>query len=92
MPEAQQSPETGLGSVRTEPPARLVGSLCPVCLQRELRGRQTVCSAGCRAKRWRQAAGRAVEARRARDAETLAVVDGIARLCGLLKTRLERQR
>jgi hypothetical protein len=89
MPEAQQAPEPGRGSVRTEPPARLVGSRCPVCLQLARRGRQTVCSAGCRAKRWRLAVSRAGQARRARDAEVLAVV-GIERLCGMLKTCLER--
>ena len=41
-------------SVRTEPPPSLVGSRCPVCQEKVLRGRQTVCSGRCRAKRWRQ--------------------------------------
>jgi hypothetical protein len=36
------------------------------------------------------AATRAAQARQARDGEILAVLDGIERLCGLLKKRLER--
>jgi hypothetical protein len=66
MPEARRTPGSRLGSVRTETPAPLVGSRCPVCRERWLRGRQTVCSAKCRAKRWRQAKH---QIRRTRDAE-----------------------
>ena len=44
----------GSESVRTLPAAVLVGSLCPVCRENELQGRQTVCSAACRRKRSRQ--------------------------------------
>jgi hypothetical protein len=55
MPEPLRAPESGPEGVRTEDHAPLVGSRCPVCRERELRGRQTVCSARCRAKRWRQA-------------------------------------
>lgn len=32
----------------------LLGSRCPVYNERLIRGRQTVCSGRCRAKRWRQ--------------------------------------
>jgi PEP-CTERM motif len=35
-------------------PPSLLGSRCPVCKERRLRGRQTVCSGRCRAKRWRE--------------------------------------
>ena len=48
-------PGSRLGSVRTETPAPLVRSRCPVCRERWLAGRQTVCSARCRAKWWRRA-------------------------------------
>jgi hypothetical protein len=63
---ARRTPGSRLGSVRTETPAHLVGSRCPVCRERWLLGRQTVCSAKCRAKRWRQTKH---QIRRTRDAE-----------------------
>ena len=54
MPEPTTAPEPALGSVRTDGPPSLVGSRCPVCQERPIRGRQTVCSGRCRARRWRQ--------------------------------------
>lgn len=52
-----------------------------------LKGRQRrTCSDRCRMVLNRR---RKAEAQRTRDAETLAVVDGIERLCGLLKQRLQ---
>jgi len=54
-----------------------------------LKGRQRrVCSDRCRMVLSRR---REKETQRKRDAETVAVVDGIERLCGLLKARLEGQ-
>ena len=49
--------------VRTPAPLPRVDSPCPVCQERPIRGQQTVCSARCRARRWRlgkatQASGR----------------------------------
>jgi hypothetical protein len=43
--------------VRTATPPSLVGSPCPVCKERPLKGRQTVCSGSCRAERWREKRG-----------------------------------
>ena len=55
-------PETRPEGVRTLPHAILIGSPCPVCREHPLQGRQTVCSARCRARRHRQ---RRAESRRA---------------------------
>jgi hypothetical protein len=61
--------------------------ICPVCrAPRDTRQWMSACSAGCRAELSRR---RKAEGQRSRDAETLAVLDGIERLCGLLKKRLE---
>jgi hypothetical protein len=54
-------------------PPSLVRSRCPVCKERLLRGRQTVCSGRCRAKRWR-------DPRAARDPDIPAAFEEIARL------------
>ena len=64
--DASRVPEVAAESVRTV----LIGSLCAVCGCRQLRGRQTMCSAACRRRRSRE---RQDEARRARikDVETL---------------------
>jgi len=65
-----------LGSVRTP----LVGSSCPVSKEQLLRGRQTVCSGRCRARRWRQA-------HVARDPEILVALQTIVAVArGIMKT------
>lgn len=73
MEDLSLSPPDRPGSVRTASPPSLVGSRCPVCLERPLRGRQTVCSGRCRAKRWR-------ETKTARDPDIRAVLEAIAQL------------
>jgi len=62
------------------------GLACIVCGGPRASGRREACGARCRAALSR---ARKAEAQRTRDAEILAVVDGIARLCGLLKQRIE---
>jgi predicted nucleic acid-binding Zn ribbon protein len=62
------------------------GLACSVCGAPRAPSRREACSNVCRAALSRR---RRVEVQRKRDAEVLAVVDGIARLCGLLKKRLE---
>ena len=57
MPDPSTAPPASLEGVRTPAKASLVVSLCPTCQERPIRGRQTVCSARCRARRWRQAHG-----------------------------------
>ena len=59
-------PEARSAGVRTLPGAVLIGSLCPVCREHPLRGRQEVCSASCRRERSRQ---REAAARQHRDDE-----------------------
>jgi hypothetical protein len=48
---------TNLEGVRTPGEPSLVGSPCPVCRERPLAGRQSVCSPRCRARRWRAQVG-----------------------------------
>jgi hypothetical protein len=57
MPDPTTGPGHRLEGVRTDTPPSLLGSRCPVCQEPLLRGRQTVCSGACRAKRWRQTHG-----------------------------------
>jgi hypothetical protein len=66
----------------TVTPPSLVGSRCPVCKERLLRGRQTVCSGRCRAKRWR-------ETKATRDPEIRAALEAIAQLVQVTLGRLE---
>ena len=72
MPEVHRGAAEPPGSVRT--PALLS---CPICRTTPLRGRQTVCSPRCRAKRHRQ---RRDEARHARDAEIRELEAALRRL------------
>src|SRR5882724_5056813 len=68
-------PPASREGVRTATPPSLVGSPCPVCKERPLKGRQTVCSGSRRAKRWR---ARSVDQRRApasREEETRALLE-----------------
>ena len=74
MPEPTTAPEPALGSVRTDGPPSLVGSRCPVCQERPIRGRQTVCSGSCRAKRWRARKADQVRASASRDEEIRALL------------------
>jgi hypothetical protein len=53
MPAPTTAPEPSSEGVRTAPPPSLVGSRCPVCQEKVLQGRQTVCSGRCRANRSR---------------------------------------
>jgi hypothetical protein len=82
-----QTPSTGPPdrphSVRTVTPPSLVGSRCPVCKERLLRGRQTVCSGRCRAKRWRAAQA-------PRDPEIRATLEAIAQPVQGMLGRLEK--
>jgi hypothetical protein len=82
-----EDPTTGppdrLEGVRTVTPPSLVGLPCPVCQKRLLRGRQTVCSGRCRAKRWR-------DSRVTRDPEIRAALEAIARLVQGTLGRLEK--
>jgi hypothetical protein len=72
-----------LEGTRTETPASLLGSPCPVCREWPLRGRQTVCSGRCRAKRWRQTHA-------TRDPEIRAALKAIAQLVQVTLGRLEK--
>ena len=60
--------------------------VCQVCGGPREPQKQAACSDRCRAALSRR---RKAEAQRTRDAETLAGGDGIERLCGLLKARLQ---
>lgn len=73
MPAPTTVPPDRPEGVRTAPPPSLVGSRCPVCQKKVLRGRQTVCSGRCRAKRWR-------ETHATRDPEIRAALETIAQL------------
>ncbi len=84
MPEPATAPEPGSGGVRTDGPPSLVGSRCPVCQERTLRGRQTVCSGRCRARRWR-------ETQAARNPEIRAALEAIAHLARATLQRLDRE-
>ena len=53
MPDPTTAPPAYPEGVRTVTSPSLVGSPCPVCHERSIRGRQTVCSGRCRARRWR---------------------------------------
>ena len=83
MPEPTTAPEPGLEGVRTATPPSLVRSRCPVCQKRLLRGRQTVCSGRCRAKRWRTS-------RAPRDPEIRAALEAIAQLAQVTLERLRQ--
>jgi len=80
--DPSRAPSAGLEGVRTPPPPSLLGSRCPVCQKRPLRGRQTVCSGRCRAKRWR-------ETRAVRDPEIRAALETIAQLVQVTLGRLQ---
>jgi len=54
MRDSARVPDVSPETVRTPSDGLLVVSLCPVCRQVELRGRQIVCSAACRRRRSRQ--------------------------------------
>ena len=82
MPEPATAPQPGLEGVRTVTPPSLVGSRCPVCQETVLRGRQTVCSGRCRAKRWR-------ETHAIQDPEIRAALEAIAQLVQHTLGRLE---
>ena len=73
MPAPHTAPPDRPQGVRTVTPPSLLGSPCPVCKERLLRGRQTVCSDRCRAKRWRKTHA-------ARDPEIRAALEVIAQL------------
>ena len=83
MPEPTTGPPDRLERVRTATPSSLVGSRCPMCQERLLRGRQTVCSGRCRAKRWRQTQA-------TRDPEIRAALEAIAQLVQHTLGRLEK--
>ena len=83
MPEPTTAAKPGLEGVRTATPPSLVGSRCPVCQTRLLRGRQTVCSGRCRAKRWR-------ETHAIQDPEIRAALEAIAQLVQVTLGRLEK--
>jgi hypothetical protein len=75
MPAPSPAPPGRPQGVRTPTPPSLLGSRCPVCKERLLLGRQTVCSGRCRAKCWR---ARQVDQRRAsasRDEEIRALLE-----------------
>jgi hypothetical protein len=78
MIPASTEPPLRQGSVRT---LGVVAS-CPVCRDRPLEGRQTVCSPACRAKRWRQS-----QATRARDDGLRVAVETVIRLLQEALTR-----
>jgi hypothetical protein len=61
MKAPNPGPAVSVESVRT-----LHGRLCPICDARELRGRQTACSAACRRERSRQLAAARIEHRERR--------------------------
>jgi len=84
LPAPIPAPPGHVASVRTETPPFLVGSPCPVCKERLLRGRQTVCCGRCRAKRWR-------ETRTARDPEIRAALEAIAGLVQVTFGRLVKE-
>ena len=69
MPAPTTAPEPGSGGIRTDEPLSLIGSRCPVCQERPIRGRQTVCSGSCRAKRWRARKVEHLRASASRDEE-----------------------
>jgi hypothetical protein len=79
MPESPTGPRDHLEGVRTH----LVGSRCPVCQEALLRGRQTVCSGRCWAKRWPDARTTT------RDSEIRAALETIAALVQVTLGRLE---
>ena len=65
-----QAQEDRPEGVRTR---REVSSPCPMC-QGPLKGRQTVCSPRCRAKRWRNDSRRRAQGREMRDEEIRALL------------------
>ena len=83
MPAPTTVPPDRPEGVRTAPPPSLVGSRCLVCQETVLRGRQTVCSGRCRAKRWR-------ETQASRDPEIRAALEAIAQLVQVTLGRLEK--
>lgn len=84
MPDPTTAPPARLEGVRTATPPSLLGSRCPVCKEQRLRGRQTVCSGRCRAKRWR-------DSRTSRDPAIRAALEEIARLVQVTLGRLEQE-
>jgi hypothetical protein len=87
MPEGSSPLPDRPEAVRTPLSSPVVGSrLCPVCQETPLTGAKTACSAACRRERSRR---RESEGRQARDAETVAGLDGIERLARILRERLE---
>jgi hypothetical protein len=84
LPAPSTGPPDRPHSVRTVTPPSLLGSPCPVCKERLLRGRQTVCSGRCRAKRWR-------DSRTSRDPALRAALEEIVRLAQVTLGRLGRE-
>jgi hypothetical protein len=74
MANPDSVPEVSPESVRTLPQGLLVGSLCPICQEVELHGRQTVCSAACRRERSRQKQASELSAQVARIGQGLASI------------------
>jgi hypothetical protein len=85
MPAPSRGPPDRPHSVRTPTPPSLLGSRCPVYKERWLRGRQTVCSGRCRAKRWR-----AVHATQDHP-EIRAALEAIAQLVQVTLGRIEKR-
>jgi hypothetical protein len=82
MPEPTTGAPARLEGVRTATPPSLVGSRCPVCQERLLRGLQTVCSGSCRAKRWQARQGDQRRTAASRDEQIRALLETALRKPG----------